>query len=222
MKKTLFIIFAILTCSVVNAQKKTITKAKTTITKAKTTVKKANRISFEGFDKGSMYISGGIGISNSSQGDFSSTNIKVRPQAAYFVTDNIAIGITIGYESSKLKQVVVEKRNELNIGGYGRYYFTPQNNFSFFVQGGFLYINRNIENIPLTGSSVTSKISGFQIGAAPGVNYFLSKHFAIETFVGIVSYRTEKPSNISNAKSTNSFNLSLDISNINFGILYKF
>ena len=215
MKKTLFIVFAILTCSIVNAQKKTTTKAKTTI-------KKANKVSFEGFDKGSMYISGGIGISNSSQGDLSSTNIKIRPQAAYFVTNNIAIGITIGYESSKLKQLAVEKRNELNMGAYGRYYFTPQNNFSFFIQGGFLYINRNIENIPLTGSSVTSKISGFQIGAAPGVNYFLSKHFAIETFVGIVSYRTEKPSNIPDAKSTNSLDLSLDISNINFGILYKF
>ena len=216
MKKTLFIVFTILACSIVNAQKKTITK------KAKTTIKKTNRISFEGFDKGSMYISGGVGISNSSQGDLSSTNIKIRPQAAYFVSDNIAIGITIGYEISKLKQVVVENRNELNIGAYGRYYFTPQNNFSFFVQGGFLYINRNIENIPLTGSSVTSKISGFQIGAAPGINYFLSKHFAIETFVGILSYQTEKPSNISDAKSTNSFDLSLDISDINFGILYKF
>jgi opacity protein-like surface antigen len=215
MKKVLLSAFAILTFANVSAQKKPI--------KAKIKETSSTSSSSEGFGQGDIFITGGLGISTTSQGDATNSNFTFKPQAGYFVTDNIAVGLAIGYSNTKEDNTVtITKTSEFNFGAFGRYYFTPADKFSFFGELALGYLSQNQENIPLIGPSTTNKGSGFQIGVSPGINYFLNSHFAIETSVGLLGYKTVGADDVPNAKPTNTFDFKVDFSDVKFGLLYKF
>ncbi|MNY83339.1 hypothetical protein D3C86_2260380 [compost metagenome] len=53
------------------------------------------------------------------------------------------------------------------------------------------------------------------------MSYFVSSNFAIEAGLGVLNYTSEKP-DVDGAEARNTFNLNLDLSNVNFGVVYKF
>ncbi len=68
-----------------------------------------------------------------------SSSFEVAPQVGYFLTENIAIGGKIGYSSEKAEGmllVILEDMAGFTVGAFGRYYFTPANQFSLFAQLG--------------------------------------------------------------------------------------
>ena len=179
-----------------------------------------------GYTKGNVFITGAVGVSSEKEADVTFSGFTFAPKAGYFVTNNIAIGLGLGFESSKEDNGVnrLNKDNAFSVGAFGRYYFTPGSQFSIFGQLGFdITSTKSTEEVvigPIT--TITEfKSNGFNVALAPGVNYFLSKHFAVEATWGILSYNTDKP-DVAGADATNTFNLGLDLRSINLGLTYKF
>lgn len=175
-----------------------------------------------GFSQGDVFITGSVGFGSEKTGDAKTNSFNFSPKAGYFVTSNIAVGLQVGLSSETDKVEtplgdVEDKQTALEIGAFGRYYFTPTRNFSFFGQLSAGYMSNKVEN----DGAPEYKENGVNIALAPGVSYFVSEHIAFEATFGILGYRTLKP-DVDGAESTNTFNLGANFSDINFGMVYKF
>jgi outer membrane protein W len=182
----------------------------------------------EGYSKGNIMLTGGFGFKSESTGDNKTNGFNVNPKVGYFVTSNIAAGLAIGFSNSKEENpVTITKNNQLSAGLFGRYYFTPAQKFSFFGELGFNILSGKTETItavvgPIQPPTVESKFNGFNFALAPGVNYFLSKNFALETSIGVIGYRSVKPKDAPGSNATNTFDIGFNLANVNLGLIYKF
>ncbi len=195
MKKLLFIAIAVLGLTAVNAQEETKTG---------------------GFEKGDVFISGTVGFTTTSAGDISSDTFVIAPSAGYFVNENFAVGLSATYSEASVAFDLAEDNAEVDAktfggGVFGRYYFTPANQFSFFGNLGVAYASTDF---------VGTDLNTFSVGLAPGINYFLSDCIAIEASVGVLGYSSAK-FDVDGAEAVNTFSLSLT-SNVAFGVTYKF
>ncbi|MBM6500593.1 outer membrane protein [Flavobacterium macrobrachii] len=178
----------------------------------------------EGFAKGDVFISGSVGISSSKTGDSKENNLSFSPRAAYFVDDNIALGLAIGYETQKIDDGASATNTQTSFGAFGRYYVTPSSKFSLFAQLGVDITSNNSEfEVELDGTvnAVDTESKGFNIGFAPGFHYFVSDKFALETSIGVLGYSSDDNGG-NGVDKTNTFDLGLDFSNVMFGLTYKF
>jgi opacity protein-like surface antigen len=168
-----------------------------------------------GFANGDVFVSGSIGFSSTSSGDFDSNTFTIAPRVGFFVSDNIAVGARLGYTSNT--DFAETKTNTFEIGGFGRWYATPASQFSLMVELGVDYRSSSVE--PDGGEE--SKVNGFGIGVRPGISYFLSDNWAMEAMIGELGYETSKP-DADGAESTDTFGLNLNLESISFGVIYKF
>jgi outer membrane protein len=176
-----------------------------------------------GFSKGNLFISGSVGVGSEKTGNEKINDFNFSPRAAYFVTNNIAVGVALGFDSRKNDDGVntIIKDTQFSAGAFGRYYFTPSSQFSVFGQLGF-DVNSTKTTTNVTGlPSVESKSNGFGVALAPGVSYFLSNHFAIEAAWGVLNFNSNKP-DVANADTTTNVNFGLNLNDLNFGLVYKF
>jgi opacity protein-like surface antigen len=179
-----------------------------------------------GFSKGNLFISGSVGVTSEKTGDVKSTGFNFSPKAGYFVSNNIAVGVALGFDSTKDDNGVntIVKDNNFSVGAFGRYYFTPSSQFSVFGQLGF-DVNSTKSTTDVTVANVTtsteSKANGFGVALAPGVSYFLSNHFAIEASWGVLNFNSNKP-DVANADTTTNVDFGLNLNDLNFGLVYKF
>ncbi|OYQ46341.1 outer membrane beta-barrel protein [Flavobacterium aurantiibacter] len=168
-----------------------------------------------GFAKGDLFLTGSLGYSTEKIGDLKNDELFIAPAVGYFVSENIAVGARVGYGTSTITDETTGAdidSNTLTFSGFGRYYTTPAANFSFFVEAAAGYNSIEIAD---------AKSNGFNIGIAPGINYFLAKNFSIEATVGVLGYSTIKP-DADGAESTDTFQLGLDATNLTFGLNYRF
>jgi opacity protein-like surface antigen len=177
----------------------------------------------KGFANGDVFISGSVGFSSSSTGDFKSNSFNITPMVGFFVSDNIAIGGMIGYASSTQDEfdgldIFEVKENTFSVGAFGRYYTTPSSDFSFFGELGIAYATSKQE---VEGVDGESKTNGFGFALSPGVSYFISNNFALEASIGALSYTSAKP-DADGAESTDTFGLELNLTDIQLGLVYKF
>ena len=171
-----------------------------------------------GFSRGNIFLSGSVGYGSDEGFDGTKVNeFNVSPKAGYFVTDNIAVGLSLGYTNGKTEEDGAEdiKINEFEVGAFGRYYFTPASQFSIFGELGVGY-----GTIKQEQGDAEAKYNGFNVGLAPGVSYFISKNFALEATVGLLGYKSVKNDD-TDAKADN-FDLGLNLGDVNFGLVYKF
>ena len=172
--------------------------------------------SIGGFDKGDVVISGNVGFGSESTGDVKSNDLAFAPRVAYFVTQNIATGVKLGVGSSKAENGVADTKDatSLSAGLFGRYFFTPAKKFSLFGELGFDYVTENDKLADV-------KNNGFDLGVGPGICYFVSEHLAIDAGWGALGYSTRK-ADTTGAEATNKVGFNLNLTDINFGLVYKF
>jgi outer membrane protein len=185
----------------------------------------AQETSTEGFAKGNTFITGAVGFGSTSEGDAKTNAFTISPSVGYFVTPNIAVGARVGLTTSKDSDKVAgvtleEKSNLFTAGLFGRYYWMPASRFSIFAELGADYGTEKITTETPVGE-FESKYNGFNIGFAPGINYFLSSNFALEAKVGVLGYNSTKP-DVDGAESTDKFNIGLNLNDISLGLVYKF
>tara|TARA_R110002111_G_scaffold57012_3_gene96821 strand:+ start:3883 stop:4467 length:585 start_codon:yes stop_codon:yes gene_type:complete len=167
-----------------------------------------------GFAKGDLFVSGSVGFNSSKTGDAKSNNLNFSPSVGYFISENIALEVNLMIGSGE--DAVDTKTTDLGAGLGATYFFTPSNKFSFTVGAGFGYANSKVE---FDGGGEV-KVDSFRFAVAPGVHYFISDKFALRASVGALSYESTKADGADDA--TNDFGLNIDLSDINFGLVYKF
>ena len=156
--------------------------------------------------------------------DFKVNAFEIAPKVGYFVTENIAVGASVGLQSLKFDNGSADATNSgLGLGAFGRYYFTPASKFSLFAELGFDYTSFDeefdAESGTVYGSSFESKEIGFGLGA--GLNYFVSSNFSLEAGIGVLGYQSSK-ADYEGAEAANTFKFGADLTNISFGVNYKF
>ena len=64
--------------------------------------------SSEGFSKGDVFVTGAfsLGSTNDKNAEVKTSSFEIAPQLGYFVSENIAIGLKVGYSSDKTKSSV--------------------------------------------------------------------------------------------------------------------
>ena len=177
-----------------------------------------------GFAKGDVFVSGAVTLGSSKTGDFKANAFEIAPKVGYFVTENIAIGASVGLQSLKFDDGAADATNSgLGLGAFGRYYFTPADKFSLFAELGFDYTSFDEEFDAETGTvyrgSFESKEIGLGLGA--GMNYFVSSNFSIEAGVAVLGYSSNDNGG-DGADKTNTFSFGGDWRAVTFGVNYKF
>ena len=177
-----------------------------------------------GFAKGDVFVSGAVTFGSSKTGDFKTNAFEIAPKVGYFVTENIAVGASVGFQSLKFDNGAADATNSgLGLGAFGRYYFTPADKFSLVAELGFDYTSYDEEFDAETGTvyagSFESKEIGLGLGA--GMNYFVSPNFSIEAGVAVLGFSSEK-ADVTGADGKTGFNFGGDWRAVTFGVNYKF
>jgi outer membrane protein len=172
-----------------------------------------------GFSKGNTFFSGAFSLTstNNKNTDVKTSGFGIETKIGEFVSEKIAIGVKFGYASDKSKNATVDLSDDsiISVGVFGRYYTTAANQFSLFGQLGFDYVS--VKDNMAGGM----KVNGWGLAFTPGMNYFVSDNWAIEATIGSLGYGTAKE-DVAGAKEVSSFDLSLDLRAISFGVNYKF
>ncbi|MCW1147491.1 porin family protein [Flavobacterium lacisediminis] len=169
-----------------------------------------------GFSKGDVFVTGAVTFGSEKTGDFKTNSFELAPQVGYFLTENIAIGGKIGFASYKeeFSGSDIEDMAGFQVGAFGRYYFTPANQFSLFGQLGLDYAS-------MEDKLADSKFNVIDAGLGLGMNYFVSSNFSIEAGVAVLGYSTNDNGG-DGADATNTFSFGGDWRAVTFGVNYKF
>ena len=171
-----------------------------------------------GLNKGDIYLSGGLGYSSTSTDDVKNSTFIIMPAAGIMVTDNIAVGGTVGYMSFQGEAGDVDTQDEtvFQLGAYGKYIFNPENRFNYYAGLGVGYETRSYN---LEGDDY--KENGIGGAAFLGAGFWLSDCVAIFTQVGAVEFSSTKP-DFDNAEATTRFGIGFDLKEIIFGAIVRF
>ena len=222
MKKTL--IFAIIVFSI------SLTKAQNTetVSRTTTTTTTTSTRSF-GLSHADSFITGGINYNTIIYGENTDQvhSFVFSSRFGGFVSDHFAIGISLAYENAPLASSYLDKQTDLesfDVGAFSRYYFQPNRNFSIFldfnITQNYTTLSRDVGNSYYYSNSTIekTKFKGTAVAFAPGLNYFLNTHFAIEAIWGSIKYETSRKDE-ENSESLNSFNIGLSLEDITLGLL---
>lgn len=173
-----------------------------------------------GFSQGDVYLSGTVNFSNEKTGEFKSDNFTIAPGVGFFVTENLAIEGLLGYTSGTSMEFdgfnfVETKNSGVGIVAGVKYFWTPASDFSLSLGGNVSYASIKSE---FGNNEFTSKIIGVNVPV--GLHYFVSENFAITSAWAGLGYSSNDNGG-NGAEKTNSFDINLDMSSINFGLLYK-
>src|SRR5690554_1664089 len=80
-----------------------------------------------GFSEGDFLIEGNIGFgsTNDKNFDVKTSSFNFNPKAGYFISDDLAVGLDLGFGSNKTEVAGTEtaKTSTVGIGAFARYYF---------------------------------------------------------------------------------------------------
>jgi hypothetical protein len=222
MKKSVFILLAVLATAGLKAQDAPISASTAGTTKK-------------------MWLSGnaGFGADNEKDGP-SSSNWNFGPSFGYFLNDKMAIGLGVGLNGGKTVQefnvgTTIYERTDKSMGWqvapFFRYYFAGTGNFRFF---GDLYVaigggNNTTEQTTPGFTTAEVKYGTFGAGLRPGVQYWFNNNWSMASSIGILSFdsRTDdKGGKDAAGKSTevksSQLNLNANFAALNFAFYFHF
>ncbi|MBT1696743.1 outer membrane beta-barrel protein [Fulvivirgaceae bacterium PWU4] len=131
--------------------------------------------------QGNMMVGGTLSLYTTSyQGnsDLEESGTTFSPSFGYFVTDNLAVGASLGFSSSTDDNGVSKtERSSFSFGPFARYYkFTSNDKFAFFGQASFTIGSGKTDITP--GGETKTGTTTFAI--SPGFAYFFNEHWALD------------------------------------------
>ena len=172
-----------------------------------------------GFASGDLYLTGTANFGSTKEGDAKNDSFTVAPGLGYFLTENIALEGQLTFKSGTTNTGAPGaedfKTTGFGIAAGAKYFWTPASQFSLSLGARLSYMSEKEDN-GFTDS--TSKVIGLNIPL--GINYFVSNDFALTAEWGGFGYSSDDNGG-DGAEKTNSFNLGVNLSSINFGLLYK-
>jgi long-subunit fatty acid transport protein len=165
----------------------------------------------EGLAKGDLVLLGSFGISNSKDDSGVKTDgLTIAPGLGYMIDNNWALVGQIDYSSTTVANA---KTSGLGIGAGVRYFWTPASKFSLSLGGQLAYATAK-------NDATNVKVNTIALSVPVGLHYFVSNDFAITSTWGGLNYSSTK-ADVTGAEAATSLNLGLNLSTINFGLLYK-
>jgi outer membrane protein len=177
--------------------------------------------SSEGFSKGDVFVTGAFSLGSTKDNngaELKTSSFEIAPQVNYFVTENISLGLKVGFASDKSEDNSGDLSDDSSVsfGLAGRYYFTPASKFSLFGELGAEYVTVT-DNL----STPEYKVNGFGAGLGLGMNYFVSSNFSIEAGVAVLNFASAK-ADVTGAENVTAFSFGGDWRAVSFGVNYKF
>lgn len=142
-------------------------------------------------------------------GDKSETVFKLMPEIGYNLNNEWAIGTVIGYQSDKFNGVNGVSESAFSIAPYARYTFTKLGKVNLFVDGGISFT-----------SASKADWTELAIGFEPGLAINLTDNLSFVSHIGFIGYDLLNPDGDDN--NISKFGLSLDGTDISFGLYYNF
>lgn len=144
--------------------------------------------------KGNVLVGGNIANFNLGLNEGSVYNISLQPKAAWFVSDNFALGAYVQFGIAGAKDAATTLT--YGVGPLARYYVNnPQVNV---LKHGRWFGEGNVgiggENVSKGGNST----NGLNLGVGPGYAYFITPNVGLETLLkynGTVGFGNETYSN---------------------------
>ena len=181
-----------------------------------------------GLASGDIVLTGDLNYTSISQGDVKGNAFGLAPGVGYMMSNNLmilgSVGISSGTASSPGTDDV--KISGLGLNAGVRYFFTPADKFSLSIGGqlGYGSISSNYGGVDEFGDVIILgedvKTSTISLNVPVGLHYFMNDNFAITaTFAGL-GYSSAKE-DTDGAEATNTLGLNLNMSAINFGLIYK-
>lgn len=158
---------------------------------------------------GKMWVGGSIGFESSkTKGSDRTTNYNIMPELGYNMTDNVGLGIRLGYthDEAALNSTKI-KTDGLVVNPFVRYSFLKGDLGGLFVDGGVGY-----EYSKVKGSSV--KTHEIEVGFRPGVSLNVSDKVALTGRFGFLGYQYEKEGD----NKTNTFGFDFDLRQVQLGV----
>lgn len=169
----------------------------------------ANAQEKEGFE-GKWFIMGQAGYSTSDDGD--TQNYSILPAVGTFISPTFVVGGAVGYVGTKDKVSDV-KNDAFIVQPLVRKYWGVNDKLFIFGQA----------SVPLKfGEIADTKYTAYGIEIAPGLDYFLSSNWSIETTFGVASWSSVKPKD---GDASNDFNFGLNsglLGGVKIGVKYIF
>jgi len=178
-----------------------------------------------GFAKSNIYMTGTVGFNSSTESsnitgdtDTDNSSTTFSPTIGYMLTDNIALEAGLGYESNDFG----ESETTITTFSVGaRWFMNPTDKFSLSVGAGLGF---GTGTATYTGETYEDEIGALAFTIAPAVNYWISDSWGLFANIAAFEYSsvTESNNQDSDEYDTTSTGLNIDLTDINFGMVYKF
>jgi len=167
--------------------------------------------------KGTKVVGGGLELQIETDHDYAesetkTTNFSLIPSVGYFVADNLAVGINLGYSTSKTEYTILNNTNTSKSSGFGvgpfaRYYkHTSNEDFAIYGQVSALFgFGKNTD----TNDNET-KSSSMDIALSPGLVYFFNEHWAVELGFRGIGYYKQDPDKDTDDDENSTFQIGLN------------
>lgn len=153
-------------------------------------------------EKGKIVLGGGVFYSHTKDDPaYSSVNaFRISPNAGYFVADNLAVGLGVGYFNAKYVQDInvgsdagykyIQKERHISIAPFVRYYKSVNDQFKFFGNLAVPFDFGKNKYSPTNNVGNFSTVKNHSVGIAfsPGFAYFPTPKLGIEFSVVGLTY----------------------------------
>lgn len=179
-------------------------------------------------EAGSMWVGGSVGFSSSKvKGLDSQVSYKILPEFGYILSDNLAVGINVGYGHSEgleagddlvsalFSETAMPEADKFIVAPFLRYTFLKGSVGALFVDGGVGYTHTKFK----MGEAGDVKLDQFEVGFRPGVAFNVSERVALTGKFGFLGYEHGK---VKEGGKIDTFGFNFDLSNILIGASLKF
>lgn len=195
-------------------------------------------VAFSQTEKGTLFVGGSAGFSSQSgsneSGGTTVDDPKVvsgnfMPRVGYFVADDLAVGVRVGYSSTKTDDKANDTKNSsssFGAGVFAKKYVSLGDRFFIFGMAdiGFGSSKSKIESGNTTTESDPTKTFGINI--SPGVEFFPCSQIGISASFGQLGFNSESTSGdfggTDYKDKSSSFDLNLNSNTLNFGFHWYF
>ena len=177
--------------------------------------------------KGTTYISGQVGYEGVKDNNFdrSEDTFKIIPTVGYFVSNDVAVGLGVGYATTAdkytnaLDQKVKNSTSAFVVEPFVRKYWNLGEKLYIFGQ---LSVPMSWGNDKLEVASeevAKAKFSSYGVVIKPGLDYVINKRWSVEATIGKFGYES---ASYKDAESVENYGFGLNLNNVGFGVKYFF
>jgi len=150
--------------------------------------------------------------------DLENSTFEFAQSAGFFVSKNILIGAMAGYSSftTTVADIKRSKNNIYSVGAFGRYFFTPEKQYSFFNELSVVYA---YGETPISYDA-KPKVDGLGGDISVGFIYFMTKRLGLQASIASINYSSASFDEFENSVAEG-FTIGGDVTNLKIGAIIK-